>query len=339
MHLSKTIVYAFIFLIGASAGYIIRDRIIADSDTALDYVGIRGGESKYTHPLLDVLLPRDAPQNIGLRPFKGSIEKFIHEEIDKKWADSIAVYFRDLTNGPWFSIGETNEFYPGSLLKVPLMVAVLKQTETMPGILKQKIQYNRPDLQNTKNLTSKNLEFGRYYTVDDLLGRMIMYSDNVSTLLLLNFVNKDILEKTYIHLGIIESNAEHASLLDSSLPEYKLSITQYAAFFRILYNASYLSRELSEKALGLLAKDDFTSGLIAGVPSTIEVSHKWGYRELGDNGEVRQLHDCGIIYYPNAPYLLCIMTAGHSFETLDDAIKEISRVVYKEVDAQKQRAK
>jgi len=67
MRLSKTIVYAFIFLIGASAGYIIRDRIIADSDTALDYVGIRGGESKYTHPLLDVLLPRDVGITISFQ--------------------------------------------------------------------------------------------------------------------------------------------------------------------------------------------------------------------------------------------------------------------------------
>jgi len=28
-----------------------------------------------------------------------------------------------------------------------------------------------------------------------------------------------------------------------------------------------------------------------------------------------QLHDCGIVYYPETPYLLCVMTKGWNFET------------------------
>jgi beta-lactamase class A len=333
MRLSKILIYVLVFLIGISAGYIIRDRLISDFETAPDYEAVRDIGAKYTRPLLDVLFAPNAHENIGLRPFRSRVEKFIKEDKDRKWADTIAVYFRDLNNGPWFTIGPTQEFYPASLLKVPLMIAVLKEAETKPELLKKKIRYDRPELQNTKNLKSNNLEFGRYYTVDDLLGRMIIDSDNVSTLLLLNLVDKNILEKTYLQLGIIEANGGHASLLDSSLPEFKMSIPQYASFFRVLYNASYLNRKMSEKALALLARDTFKSGLNAGVPSNIEVSHKWGYRDMG---QIKQLHDCGIVYYPKHPYLLCVMTAGNSFEYLDDAIKEISAVVYKEVDSQRQ---
>jgi beta-lactamase class A len=336
MRLSKILIYVFIFLIGTSAGYIIRNRLISDSETAPDYEAVRDTGAKYTHPLLDVLFAPNAHENIGLRPFKSSVEKFIKEDMKSKWADTISVYFRDLNNGPWFEIGETTQFYPASLLKVPLMISILKEAETKPELLKEKIRYDRPELQNTKNLKSNNLEFGRYYAVDDLLGRMIIDSDNVSTLLLLNLVDKKTLEKTYIQLGIVESNSEHASLLSNSLPEYKMSIPQYASFFRVLYNASYLNREMSEKALALLARDAFKSGLNAGVPSNIEVSHKWGYRDLG---QIKQLHDCGIVYYPKHPYLLCVMTQGNSFEYLDDAIREISGVVYKEVDSQRQQYK
>jgi beta-lactamase class A len=336
MRLTKIIIYLFVFLIGATTGYVIRELRISESDLALNYSAIRDSKFKYTHPLLDVLLAANAPQNMGLRPFKRRVEKFIHDDVDRKWADTIAVYFRDLYNGPWFSIGEMNDFYPASLLKVPLMMAVLKQAETKPEILNKKIHFIRSDTTATPNRPSNNLESGRYYTVNELMGMMIMHSDNDSTNLLLKLVDKSTLESTYIQLGIIASDgsADHASLLDNSLPEYKFTIPQYASFFRVLYNASYLNRKMSEKALRLLVRTDFTDGLNAGIPSTIEVAHKWGYRTLGNNGEIKQLHDCGIIYYPNHPYLLCIMTAGNSFEYLDDVIKEISGVVYKEVDSQ-----
>ena len=113
-----------------------------------------------------------------------------------------------------------------------------------------------------------------------------------------------------------------------------LSAENYASFFRVLFNASYLSRSLSEKALSLLAQSDFKDGLVAGVPPGIKVAHKFGFRITGINGEIKQLHDCGIIYYPRHPYLLCIMTSGKSYEYLDDAIKELSRVVYQEIGRQ-----
>ena len=45
-----------------------------------------------------------------------------------------------------------------------------------------------------------------------------------------------------------------------------------------------------------------------------------------------QLHDCGIIYHKSRPYLLCVMTYGKYFLKEVDIIKEISAIVYQEVD-------
>jgi beta-lactamase class A len=337
MRLSRILLYVLIFLLGAFAGYAVRDSFAPHSDV-LDFESIRNTKYKYTHPLLDVLIANNSPQNTVLRPFKKHIEKLIREDLDSRWANQVAVYFRDLNNGPWFDIGEMTHFFPASLLKVPLLMAVLKQAETKPAILKQKIKYDDPDLKKKRNLSSNNLEFGRNYAIDTLLDNMITHSDNVATLLLFKFVDKEILEQTYIQLGIIDdtSGPERANLLDPSLPEHRFTIPQYASFFRVLYNGSYLNRAMSEKALGLLARADFKSGIVAGVPTTVEVAHKWGYRELG---EIRQLHDCGIVYYPKAPYLLCVMTSGDSYDHLDEAIREISRAVFTEVDLQKTRGK
>jgi beta-lactamase class A len=118
-------------------------------------------------------------------------------------------------------------------------------------------------------------------------------------------------------------------------PNNSMSVKDYAAFFRIIYNSSYLERNMSEKALSLLSSVDYKEGLIAGVPSNLVVSHKFGERQAIDKngGTTNQLHDCGIVYYPGHPYLLCVMTKGEKFEELSKIIAKISDIVYREIDS------
>jgi beta-lactamase class A len=112
-----------------------------------------------------------------------------------------------------------------------------------------------------------------------------------------------------------------------------VTVRGYSGFFRILFNASYLNKDDSEYILSLLAQSDFTDGLVAGVPSGVPVAHKFGERELSDSS-LDQIHDCGIVYYPGHPYLLCVMTEGHNTAKQISAIKQISAAVYHEVDTQ-----
>ena len=100
-----------------------------------------------------------------------------------------------------------------------------------------------------------------------------------------------------------------------------------------MFNASYLSRESSERGLAYLAHSDFQNGLVAGVPQGITVAHKFGER-VSANG-AKQLHDCGIVYYPTRPYLLCVMTRGDDFSKLTEVIQSVSRIVYQSVDEQR----
>ena len=116
------------------------------------------------------------------------------------------------------------------------------------------------------------------------------------------------------------------------LHEYRINVKKYASFFRILFNASYLTKEMSNKALGLLSKADFDEGLVAGVPPGVPTAQKFGESKSPDNQ--KQFHDCGIIYYPNHPYLLCVMTKGNAYEKLAPAIRDISRSTFEEVDRQ-----
>ena len=247
--------------------------------------------------------------------------------MDKRWATTVAVYFRELNDGNWFSIGDSEKFIPASMRKVPLMIALLKQAETEKDLLERSVTF---DLSNDYNLNqnikpSKTLVFGSKYAIKDLIYRMIVYSDNNAFTFLTKIVNPTQLEKVYSTLRL--QNPQ--SLSDDEF----LSVQTYESFFRILFNASYISRNSSEWALEILSKSEFRTGLVAGVPPSVKVSHKFGEKSDAREGNV-QLHDCGIVYYPRHPYLLCVMSKGPNFELLDDVIAEISKITFTEVDRQ-----
>jgi hypothetical protein len=155
---------------------------------------------------------------------------------------------------------------------------------------------------------------------------MIVHSDNNAYFLLFSGIDPKVLHRVYTDLGLEVPKVR-------SRDDY-MTVNEYASFFRILFNASYLTREYSEKALKYLSEVDFPYGIVAGTPPGIPSALKFGERTLGNSGEIKQLHDCGIVYYPGHPYLLCVMTRGASFEFLDDTIREIARAAFEEMDRQ-----
>ena len=230
-----------------------------------------------------------------------------------------SVYFRDLNNGPWFGRHEKEPFIPASLLKVPLMITYLRAAEHDPSALDRKILFDGAEYPMPQAfMFGEPLKRGRSYSVRELMERMIRNSDNTAMVLLTSgdYLSFDQLESVYKGFGI-ESPVN---------PGYQINAVTYASFFRVLYNATYVSRDLSEYALELMSQSAFNDGLRAGIPEEVVVSHKFGER-ISQTGE-RQLHDCGIVYAPGKPYLVCIMTRGSDFKRLSSVIAELSKQVY-----------
>jgi len=281
---------------------------------------------RYVNPLLDCEIAGNAVEFRELRPFQKKVEEVIRERTAKYRLTSVSVYFRDLMNGPWFGINEKQLFTPASLLKVPIMIACLKQAESDPTFLARRVYDTlEEDLNQKQSVKPREvLSRGRSYTVEELIRRMIEFSDNNAAHLLSRTVDQTILVRTFQDLGVRRPALK---------VQYDfMSVKMYAAFLRILFNASYLDRDHSQQALEYLTFSTFKDGIVAGVPSYILVAHKFGEYLAPGSDSIKQRHDCGIIYYPGSPYLLCVMSRGRDFETLDDIIRDISRTVYQEVD-------
>jgi beta-lactamase class A len=315
------------FAIGLFVGIFFGNRLLTIQAPGRGAIELHQRGFKFINPLLECDIGGEDMEFIELKPFKKDLQALVDSLKAKDWIDYGAVYFRDLNNGPWFGINEKEKFTPASLSKVPLMMAYYKEVETRPEALHRSIKFEGLQDENRyQNIRpSHGLEPGKMYSVEDLIRRMIVYSDNNAAMLL----NKDVDQKTLVavftDLNVPLPIGSHNDIM---------TVKQYAAFFRILFNASYLSREMSEKALELLARTEFRDGIVGGIPPGVQVAHKFGERDYTGRNSKKQLHDCGIVYYPEHPYLICVMTRGESFERLDDSIREISAFVFKKVDEQ-----
>lgn len=280
----------------------------------------RSGVGVFTNPLLECTgLSED--DHIGeLNISKFDLTKIVSGILKEKKVGFLSVYVRDLNNGPWIGINEKEEFIGGSLLKVPVLMSFLKLSEDDPEVLQKKVEYKESFVSNAQYFASlREIELGKEYTIQDLLENMIYYSDNNASALLFRNIEMDDFQRTFESLGLGRPNP--------NVP-YPVNVKTYAGFFRVLFNSSYLNKANSEKALEMLSKTDFERGLKGKLPENLSVSHKFGIRTEND---INQLHDCGIVYYPKHPYLICIMSRDGKFDDLADAIARVSKFVYDEV--------
>lgn len=232
----------------------------------------------------------------------------------------VSVYFRDLNSGTWMGIGQNALYAPASLDKIALLMAYLKEADRNPGVLAA--QYTFTGSRETDTPDYKPMTVGRSYTVRELLERLIANSDNDAKDMLHDHIDQDAVNEVFTDLGL-----EAPPISDKG---DSMSAKSYSLFFRILYNATYLSRQNSELALDLLTKVVFKDGLTAVLPPNVKVAHKFGYRVFNppQSGVSAELHDCGIVYKGANPYFLCVMTKGTNYRDLASVIQEISKDVY-----------
>lgn len=284
------------------------------------------GNYQLINPLLECDSANFA-QDPNLYSLRDQITDYLNHAKSNSQIAFASIYYRDLNNGPWIGINEKELFSPASLVKVPIMITYFKQAEKDPEILNQILILTSSVTSSKQNiLPQATLEIGKSYTVQDLINRMIIYSDNKAYELLSYHIDSKLVIKTYNDLGIDVSKG-----LTDPFGNI-LSVRDYASFFRVLYNSSYLSKGLSEKALQILSQVNYQDGLVAGIDSKITIAHKFGERVYENTGE-KQLHDCGIVYLPGKPYLICVMTRGLDFKNLSTFIQQVSRIIFNRVNS------
>jgi beta-lactamase class A len=287
------------------------------SQSSIQPVAIKRDQtSKYARAIRYFDIPSAAER---LKPLQNKIQKILTEHNSNGELSDASVYLRNLETGEWTSINDKAVFHPGSLFKVPMLMYYLKASEKDPEILNKKLSLppNSPILPSHSYVTN-SIEPGKEYTIRELLKYMASYSDNRATFLLNNNCDVPTFQKMFEDLGLTKPNVTDTS--------YAISVKDFSVFMRVLYNCTYLNPTNSDYALSVLSESSFDKGLTGKLPDNIVVARKFGEAVRAGN---RELHESGIVYCENKPYLLIVMSKGYDVTALANMISDISESVFK----------
>ena len=306
-------------------------RTEANSDTPINdspYLIKRMSGYKFIRPLISAKPIYEYP---GYEKIKKSISDLILSYQDKGIVSSVSFYMRDFDQSNWIAINNSERYFLGSIIKIPILMALLKTGEHQPQFLNQGVIYNMKfnfAEEKKQSFISKQIEFGKIYTIRQLLEYMIENSDNNAAQLLWLKTDKEYLRKLFKEFGLPE--------LDLTKSNIAFNVSECSTFLESLVNATYLNKEQSEFAIDLLSRSDFKEGIVKGIPdSKILIAHKFG--ETGSE-KFKELHETAIIYINDHTYLFTIMTRGKQgtdFPKLATVIQEIAHTAYNELNNQK----
>jgi len=285
---------------------------------------VKPGEMPSQKTRLDCESSPNAGGKNPLAPILDIMREDAQQEIDKKEVKDIALYYRDLRSGSWIAINKDEKFTLASLIKVPLMIEGLESAESHPALLRSKMYFTSDTDWNTQQniKPAKTIEHGKPYSFDDVMFRMIAYSDNNAMQMLLEEFPSDTLLQFF---------ATHNIAYEEAPEGIKMSLGTYSWFFESLYDKTLLNGTMSQKALSYLGAEVFPQGMHAAVPSGVEIESKFGEKLLTDgNGRVEstQLHEVGIVLDRDKPFLIGIMTDGKDLPSLEKVIRQITHDVY-----------
>jgi|GEM_PF-289356 hypothetical protein len=356
----------FVVIIAASAGvggvfgWYWEDAYNASHPPVISDTEIREDSPSYRFINPIIFADDDKVHYPEFQAFDNSLDGYIAFAEKKASIDSVSVYFRDLNSGHWTGINEDDTYDPTNMLEIVVMMGYFNKASDDPSVLSQELYYDAKSLATIQYYPPAKIMPAGFYSVDQLLENMIIYCDTTAEKALTD-AHPDYIHQVYSDFQLPQPSVADYTSIDS------MSARQYATLFRALYNGTYLSWDLSERAMQLLSMTRWNKGLVAGLDEGIgddtdrdnsavtintsttsnpnvsdpdatdstAVAHKFGEytSQLADGTVVsRELHDCGVIYFPGKPYLLCVMTKGSDFSTLAGVISTISRIAYNYVD-------
>jgi beta-lactamase class A len=243
----------------------------------------------------------------------GNLSATLKNEISKyTLLNNTGVFIQDVKTGAWLGINEKESFSPASLLKIPIMMAMLKKVDNGEVKLSDKIKILPEDADNLYGEVYKKV--GEEETVMQLLEQMITFSDNTAKNAIKRQLSHLELDTIFVHVGIPNPYMAYSN--------QTVSPRGYTRLLKALYYSTYLSSKMSEKALDLTTDTQQEQLLSLGVPSEIQVAHKFGIIDG------KFLSDCGIVYHSKNPYFICVMINNEDMEENKELINKISKDTY-----------
>lgn len=244
----------------------------------------------------------------------------------------IGLYFEYLPTGVSINVNGNDEFYRASLVKLPVVMRTYKL-----------IEEGQLSLEDTLTLEAKQINkdygtlwqrgVGAKFSVRELINFVLQDSDNTAFNVLYERVNVQLLhdapnddqasDDVYDYLDIPRATAGTTPMITPR---------NYTSILKSLYFSAYLPFQDSNSILEVMSKSHTTDWIRSTIPSQITFADKIG----SYNVEPESYHvfsDCGIVYYPERPYSICIMVHSNDQEKSVQRIQGVAKMVFEYIDS------
>jgi len=264
-------------------------------------------------------------ESVLFNPLKTDLAQLVNQLQHDGAATNISVYIREFDQRGWMALNPEERYHPASLMKVALLIAYLQIAQADPQMLKKELVYNKPVQSeiNTQFYTSKSIHPGKKYTIHNLLYYMIAYSDNNATWLLASHFDNSRVKKLFADFCLPEP-------VEDDL-KFTLTAKEISVFCKAIYSSACLSPEFSEYAADMMSESSFQEGFVKGFPPDTKMWHKFGeWRSVGHDFE---LHESGLVFIKDKPYLITVMTKGKDTERLAGCIQAVCKVINEKISS------
>jgi beta-lactamase class A len=252
-------------------------------------------------------------------------------DIDRDLDGVLGVAILDLGSGQTFLLRADDVFPQASSIKIAVLAELYHQAQqSEPGKAKLTDLYTvqTSDLVQDSDIMGGLMPGVTRVTNRDLATMMVAVSDNSATNVLIDRLNMKHINDLMASLGLTHTLLRRKMMDIQAASEGRENIStprEMMALLEDLYRGKVLNKEMTEDFFKLLSthKDSF---LPRSLPDSVRVANKPGELEGVRN-------DSGVVFVPNRPYVVCVMTTYLRHERAGEAaIGRISEIAYQLFD-------
>lgn len=263
------------------------------------------------YPLLAKRIFVEDPNDniINFAPLRQELRKFFNEQ-----DVNFSFYTEYLPSGTSIKINQDNDMVGASLLKVPLVMNLFRAVERGEIKLTDTVTIQEGDIdKRSGKLWQKGV--GAQLSLGEVARYAVVESDNTAVNMLIGAASGkfDLFQEAIDELDI--------TLSVENDTQTTIGAQGYASLLKCLYLSCFTGYEHSQQILQWMAESQGPPRLRAGLPGEITIAHKYG--TSGGRSE----SDCGIVYLPKRPYIICMMVDAPP-EQANIIISEVSQRVY-----------
>lgn len=242
--------------------------------------------------------------------------------VASSYRGEVGIYLKDLSSGKTWEYNADRLFRSASLIKLPIMIAVMSKIDKKEASFDMELEINDDDRMSGSG-SLKWARTGTRVSLLEIIYRMITESDNTATKLLIDHFGIDYFESAFKVMGLSYTNITEEGMSLTSGRVKKENYTtprEMAWILEKIYKKEMVSKSMSELMLDILKRNRNYSRIRKGVPMTWEVGHKTGLLR-------KSCSDVGIVFSPNGDYILAILIDDvPSYKSGKEFIAKIAKI-------------